>query len=245
MANVEPALSLKKISVSYGRHTVISDLSLDVEKGKTFGLMGLNGSGKTTLLKAILGLRSHDEGEISLGGLSVSHPQSKRHIAYLPERFDPPWFLKGLEFVRFSMRLYDAPFQKDDVFAVSEKLALDPSVLSARVQTYSKGMRQKLGFLATLMTACPFLILDEPMSGLDPMARVFVKNSLHQAKEEGRTVFMCSHILSDMNEVCDDVGVLHEGNLVFTGTPGALKKKGKDDNIEKAFLNVIAAAAAV
>jgi ABC-2 type transport system ATP-binding protein len=233
-------LSIQGVDVAYGRASpVVRDFSLKVPQGETFGLIGLNGVGKTTLIKAMLGLRAYQKGEITIGGLDSRHPDARKNLAYLPERFDPAWFLKGIEFLRFSVRLYNLPFDEAAARLLCEKLALDPAVLASRVQTYSKGMRQKLGLIGTLLTKCPLLILDEPMSGLDPQARALVKDVLGVARSGGQTIFFSSHILADMNEICDRVGVLHGGNLVYTGTPGGLIAAGRDDNIERAFLNLI------
>lgn len=233
------ALSVKSISMSYGKNHVIDDIDLDVYSGETFGLIGLNGVGKTTLIKAILGLRDFDSGEISIGGLNRLDIESKKKISYLPERFEPPWFLKGLEFIKFSMSMYGVEFDEERVFKYSNRLALDHKVLSNRVNTYSKGMRQKLGILANILTNTSLLILDEPMSGLDPRARTLVKDVLMEIKAEKRTVFLSSHILSDMNEICDRVAVLNDKKLIYTGTPKGLRDEGKNDNIERAFMNLI------
>lgn len=235
----DSALSIRDIHVSYGARKVLDGLSLDVASGEMFGLMGLNGVGKTTMIKSILGLRDPDAGHIDIFGSDRLSMQSKRKLAYLPERFDPPWFLTGIEFIRFSLKLYKAPFVLSDVEAAATQLALDPAVLKNRVQTYSKGMRQKLGLLATLLTGCPLLILDEPMSGLDPRARAYVKDMLRAVKGQGRTVFLSSHILSDMYELCDRVVVLHDRKFRYEGTPAGLCSHGLSDNIERAFLNVI------
>lgn len=238
----EPSQSLLEIDgvhIAYGSRAVINGLSASIPSGETFGLIGLNGVGKTTLIKTILGLRDHQQGVISIAGRDRYHPESKKLIAFLPERFDPPWFLSGIEFIRFSLSLYSVSLDDATIHAYSERLALDPAVLKNRVQTYSKGMRQKLGILATLLTECPLLILDEPMSGLDPRARTLVKDMLQEAKAAGRTIFLSSHILADMNEICDRVGVLSGGKLVFTGTPDGLKKEGGNDNLERAFLSIL------
>ena len=238
---VVPALDVSAITVAYGKKVVLDDFLLSVAAGETFGLMGLNGAGKTTLIKAILGLRAFSKGKISIGGRDSADSESRRMLAYLPERFDPPPFLCGMEFVRFSLSLYNTPFEAKAVEAFAESLALDPSVLKNRVQTYSKGMRQKLGLMATLMTGCPLLILDEPMSGLDPLARAYLKDVLRTARGQGRTIFLSSHVLSDMDEICDRVTVLHGGMLVYTGTPAGLRQTTGNDNIERAFLSVIGA----
>lgn len=228
--------------MSYGRSAIVSNAGFDVAEGGVFGLIGLNGVGKTTLIKTILGLRRADTGVIRIRGQDNESLESKKLAAYLPERFDPPWFLTGMEFMVFSSSLYGVKHEEEKIYAESEALALDPAVLKRRVQTYSKGMRQKLGILATLLTGAPLLILDEPMSGLDPRARALVKNMLLKLRAEGRTVFFSSHILADMKEICDRVGVMDKGRIVFLGTPEELCRKGGNDNLEQAFLRIIDAA---
>ena len=233
-----PALSLQDVSVSYGKREIVHTVSLDVAAGETFGLIGLNGVGKTTLIKAMLGLRDC-KGGIKVAGQDRLHAEAKKNLTYLPERFDPPTFLRGGEFLKFSVRLYGRAYDQTQAQTLCEKMALDPAVLGRRVQSYSKGMRQKLGLIATLLTECAVMVLDEPMSGLDPEARARVKAALGDAKQKGRTLFFSSHILADMNEICDRVGVIDDGRLVFTGTPQELLAAGADQNIERAFLNLI------
>ncbi|MFK7839970.1 MAG: ABC transporter ATP-binding protein [Bdellovibrionales bacterium] len=240
MTSPSPTLEIKNVSVSYDTvNNVISDISLNTDAGEFFGLIGLNGAGKTTLIKAILGLRSQSEGEISIFGQECTHATSKQNLAFLPERFEPPWFLTGLEFLHFSLKLYGEKGSDELFYEYAEKLALDKNALKRRVQTYSKGMRQKLGLLGTVLTNCKLLILDEPMSGLDPRARTLVKDMLMNLKSEGRTIFLSSHILADMDEICDKVAVLHDGKIQFTGKPAELKKQTKSENLERAFLHFI------
>lgn len=238
-AKHDKILSLDGVSVAYKDNKVIDQIDLAISSGETFGLMGLNGVGKTTLIKAVLGLRDYDEGTIMVNGRHNLDGQHKKCIAYLPERFDPPWFLSGLEFIKFTMRLYGVPYDQEKVFQYSERLALAHDVLKNRVQTYSKGMRQKLGILANILSQSPVLILDEPMSGLDPRARTHVKDVLSEIRAEGRTIFMSSHILSDMNEICDRVAILHNHKLIFVGTPPELREEAGNDNLERAFMQMI------
>lgn len=233
------ALSVNAVEVAYGKTRVIHGISLDIAEGETFGLIGLNGAGKTTLIKSILGLREIQAGDIHVFGQDRGQMESRRRYAYLPERFDPPWFLSGLEFIRFSMRLYNVPFSDQSARDTAERLALDPAALDRRVQTYSKGMRQKLGLMGTILTGCGLFILDEPMSGLDPRARAAVKDLLLETKAQGRTIFLSSHILSDMDEICDRVGVLHEGVLRYIGPPAGLRAQTGADHLERAFLKLI------
>ena len=232
-------LSIGAVSVAYGDKQVLDEVEFSVSAGETFGLIGLNGVGKTTLIKSVLGLRNVDGGNIKVRGYYPYDVKAREGFAYLPERFDPPPFLTGMEFIKFSLNLYQTPFNEDAAFKGAELLALDPQALKNRMHTYSKGMRQKVGLLATFLTGCELLILDEPMSGLDPRARALVKRMLVEARNDGRTVFLSSHILSDMNEICDRVAVLHGTKIQYIGTPEGLRKHGKDENLEKAFLNLI------
>jgi ABC-2 type transport system ATP-binding protein len=119
------------------------------------------------------------------------------------------------------------------------RFGLDPKALKRTVTTYSKGMRQKIGLMATMLTDVDILILDEPMSGLDPRARAQVKDAILTYQKAGKTVLICSHILSDLDEMCAHIGVIHQGNLAFSGTPQELKLQTGKDNLERAFLTVI------
>ncbi len=238
--NQSPTLKIDSVSVSYDTvHDVIEDITLQATPGEFFGLIGLNGAGKTTLIKSILGLRSQRAGDISIFGNPCTDAMSKKNLAYLPERFDPPWFLTGIEFLRFSLKLYNQKADDRVFYDYAERLALDKNALKRRVQTYSKGMRQKLGLLGTVLTNCKLLILDEPMSGLDPRARTLVKDMLMDIKKEGRTIFLSSHILADMDEICDNVAILHDRKIQFIGKPAKLKKQTSCDHLERAFLHFI------
>ena len=232
-------LSVKDVTIAYGKTDIVHSANFDVQSGEMFGLIGLNGAGKTTLMKTILALRDPKAGEIKVFGRSNTNKEARKDIVYLPERFDPPWFLTGMEFVEFSLKLYKQPFHRDQVIEAAEKLALDSDALDRRVQTYSKGMRQKLGLIGTILTNCRFMILDEPMSGLDPLARTRVKDMLMEVKSREQTIFICSHILADLDEICNRVAIIDQGHIKFVGAPKDLKKQTKIDNLERAFLQFI------
>ncbi|HNQ92117.1 MAG TPA: ABC transporter ATP-binding protein [Alphaproteobacteria bacterium] len=241
MADIsEVAVHISNLVAGYGGGRVLHEISFDVRSGETYGLIGLNGAGKTTLVKTILGLKTPMAGEITVFGRSSQGADVRYDISYLPERFDPPWFLKGGEFIDFTASLYKRKVSQDDKVRFCESLALDPQVLGNRVQTYSKGMRQKLGLIATVLTGCEVLIFDEPMSGLDPLARSLVKSMFLSLKEQGKTVLLSSHILSDMDEICDRVSVIHAGNRLFSGRPAQMKEDLGEGSLEKAFLKIIA-----
>ena len=229
----EPLLSVQALSSGYGDVRVVDGVTFDVMPGEIFGLVGLNGAGKTTLIKTIIGLRQKFEGDFVL--------QDGKQFSYLPERFEPPWFLKGQDFIRFSLKFYNKEIGADVIESAAKDISLDIKYLDEYVHSYSKGMRQKLGLLATILTGCSLLILDEPMSGLDPKARQEVKQTLLKAKSEGRSIFLSSHILADVAELCDKVAVFHDKSIVFLGTPDELSQEGGDDNPEKAFLSILAA----
>lgn len=237
--NSAPAIGVVGVSADYGRGPVLRNISFDVQSGETFGLIGLNGAGKTTLIKTILGLMEAAAGAVSLFGRGSLEDAGKSMLAYLPEKFEPPFFLNGFEFIKFSLDLYGRPYNEADVERAADRVALSREALRCRVNTYSKGMRQKLGLMGTWLTGCPLLVLDEPMSGLDPRARALVKDEIMSCRKQGMTVFLSSHILSDMDELCDRVGIVHGGTLQFLGTPAALKQETKSDNLERAFLKIL------
>lgn len=239
MNTQEAAIRVSGVSAGYGAGHVIEDVTFDVARGETFGLIGLNGVGKTTLIKILLGIKEAAVGSVSLFGRPSSDMEAKAMISYLPEKFEPPFFLSGLEFIKFSLDLYGRPFDAEEAFAAADRVGLPREALARRVNTYSKGMRQKAGLLGAWLTGSPLLILDEPMSGLDPRARVQVKDEIVACRKRGMTVFLSTHILSDMDELCDRIGVIHDRSLCFLGTPGELRARAGSDSLERAFLKII------
>ena len=232
-------IDIRQLATAYGKTKVLHDITFQVPDGICFGLIGLNGAGKTTLIKVLLGLREPTEGTASILGCNPGDNSIKSQISYLPEKFEPPPFLTGFEFVAFTQKLYGRSVGRDEILAAAAQLQLQPEALPRRVTTYSKGMRQKLGLMATLLTDCQLVILDEPMSGLDPRARILVKDAITAYQQKGRTVIFCSHILADLDEMCPEIAVLHEGRLVFHGSPETLRTQTGQNNLERAFLRRI------
>lgn len=233
------AIDINALATAYGKTKVLHDISFHVPAGICFGLIGLNGAGKTTLIKVLLGLRKPTEGSASILGKEPGAKEIKSQISYLPEKFEPPAFLTGFEFIDFTQNLYGRTASREQILEAAAQLQLQPEALPRRVTTYSKGMRQKLGLMATLLTDCPLVILDEPMSGLDPRARILVKDAITSYQKRGRTVIICSHILADLDEMCPDIAVLHEGRLAFNGSPETIKTQTGQNNLERAFLSCI------
>jgi ABC-2 type transport system ATP-binding protein len=233
------ALSITNVGYSYKDHEAIKGISFEVKAGKTHGLVGLNGAGKTTLMKSILGLLQNYKGDIKVFGVNASEDHAREKLTFLPEKFEPSWFLTGKEFISFACSFYKKDIDENTLKAAAQSLQLDYKFLDKKVSSYSKGMRQKLGLISAFLSGCPLIMLDEPMSGLDPRARIFVKNEMNKAREEGRTIFFSSHILADVDELCDEISVIHAKELCFEGSPEVLKEDMKEDNLEKAFLKLV------
>lgn len=231
------------VSKSYDGKCVLDTADLTLVPGEIFGLIGLNGAGKTTLIKIILDLISADAGGVQIFGVEAARPESRRLLSYLPEKFQPSRYLKGMEYLTLALSYYGLTLEVEKARAASTAIDLDPAVLSRRVGSYSKGMGQKLGLLGAFLVEAKLLLLDEPMSGLDPSARIKLKVMLQAARGEGRTVFFSSHILSDIEEICDRIGVIHNGKLFFIGAPAAFKAKFAEPSLENAFLRAIKTAA--
>ena len=238
------AITFETVSLRYGSHDVVYDLDTEIESGSVTGIIGLNGAGKTTLIKAALGLREVSAGRICVYGYEAGGSQAKKCLTYLPEHFLPPEFLSGYEFIDFVCRFYQGNPDRSTVLAYGATLGLDNATLSMRVHTYSKGMRQKLGIMGAVLADAPCLVLDEPMSGLDPEARITVKGLIKQAHGQGKTIVLSSHILADMDEICDTLLVVDDKRLKFSGTPSELKRQSMTQNLEKGFLALVGDTAA-
>lgn len=233
-------IHIEKISKTFNKQ-VLEEVSFDVQKNEIFGFIGLNGVGKTTLIKIILDLLEQDNGEVEIFGVSRILPASRKKICYLPEKFHPSNHLKGEEFLRFVLDFYGKKLDMSKAREICANLDLDHTVLRQKVTKYSKGMTQKLGLLGVFLSEADLVILDEPMSGLDPKARIALKRELLAYKKLGKTVFFSSHILSDMDEICDSIAVLHDKKIRYHGTPQGFKIKHGEDDLDGAFLKEIGA----
>ena len=232
-------LKISEISKSFADRSILDKVNFDVKPNEIFGFIGLNGQGKTTLIKIILDLLDQDSGEVEIFGVSRLLPEARRKVCYLPEKFQPSAHLKGEEFVRFVLDFYGKKPDMTRAKQICDNLDLRFEVLKQKVTKYSKGMVQKLGLLAVFLSDAELIILDEPMSGLDPKARIALKKELIAYKNSGKTVFFSSHILSDMDEICDSIAVLNESRIAYVGTPQGFKIKHEQDSLDKAFLKEI------
>jgi len=242
-SSLDSPLEIKNIVKKYNERLVLDNVSFSLQKGELFGLIGLNGVGKTTLIKNILDLTKPDSGEATLFGESCKDAKARRHISYLPEKFQPSRYLRGKEYLSLSLSYFGKKFDLEVARAEAVKLDLNPDALENKVGSYSKGMGQKLGLIGAFLVDSPLLILDEPMSGLDPKARILLKERLLSCKTEGKTIFFSSHILSDIDEICNRIGVISDTKLIFIGTPQDFKEKNNAETLEKSFLKSIERAA--
>jgi ABC-2 type transport system ATP-binding protein len=232
------SITITRLSKLYGKFKALSEINLNIQSGQSVGLVGLNGAGKTTLLKTIVGLIVNFDGEVLINNHAVNDRAAKANTSFLPEDFSPPLYLTGYDFVSYMLRLCDRGFNRDEVDAFADTLELQKKILSQPIRTYSKGMRQKLGLLAAMLPDTEIIILDEPLSGLDPGARVIVKDAFGILRKKVKTLFFSSHILTDLEEVADRLVVIHEGKKTFDGTPEELRSFG-GRSLEDAFLSVI------
>lgn len=233
-------LIIEQLAKTYARQSVLTNVSFTVEQGEFLGLVGVNGAGKTTLLKSLLDFTAIDNGQVTINGQSHLNPEARTALAFLPEQFMPPWFLTGAAFLRHICQLRGLQYQTDQVIDLCQALDFPIAALNKAVRRYSKGMAQKLGLVGCFLQQCPLLILDEPMSGLDPKARVYLKRYLMQLKHAGNTtLFFSTHLLVDVATLCDRMAILHEGEIRFLGTPDECCQQFAAQELETAYLRCI------
>jgi len=239
MREAAPALHVAALAKRYGEFEALSGVDLDVAPGEAFGLVGANGAGKTTLIKCMLDLTACDSGAVEIFGVAAGNPAARRRLAYLPERFNPPHYLRAREFLAMMLELAGARYDPSHVLGILDQLELDRGALEQPVRSLSKGMTQKLGLAGCFVVPRDLYVLDEPMSGLDPAARVAVKSVLRRLAAEGRTLLFTSHVLADVEELCTAIAVLDRGRMRWRGTPAELCARYADPNLERAFMKCI------
>lgn len=231
--NPEPVLRVQGLRKSFashlslGRSEILKGIDFEVRRGEIYGLLGPNGAGKTTTIKSILGLLRPDAGSIILFGLPAREPAARRKVGFLPEN---PYFydyLTASEFLDFSAKLIglSAAVRGGTIPALLARvgLARAPAI---PLRKFSKGMVQRVGLAQALLGDPDFVVLDEPMSGLDPVGRREFRDIILSLRAAGRTVFFSSHILQDAEMICDRVGILKGGRLVREGDLATLLDPG-------------------
>lgn len=220
-------------------HTALFNLSFAVKKGETLGLIGANGAGKSTSIKLLMGFIRPDAGSIQLfDGSPDGSPHIRKQIGYLPEVANFPANLSVHDLLLFTGTTCNIP--KDIHRERSRELLALLDLWEVRkrpLRTYSKGMQQRANFAIALINDPDLLILDEPMSGLDPMGRKKIIDLIGQLKKAGKTILFCSHILEDVDRLVDNILLLHKGKKLFHGTPGKLTEEEGTVNMAEAFVS--------
>ncbi|NLV99252.1 MAG: ABC transporter ATP-binding protein [Clostridiaceae bacterium] len=237
-------ISIHEISKSYDQETqAVDNLSLEIYDNEIFGFVGPNGAGKTTSLKMITGLLLPDHGSIKINGIDVvAKPlEAKKNLSFVSD--DPNIFLrlKGIEYLRFLADIYEVgeDLRVERIKDLSHRFAMS-NVLDQKIQSYSHGMRQKIILIGALIHNPPTWVLDEPMTGLDPSSSYQLKNMMREHADKGNTVLFSTHVLDVAEKVCDRLGVISEGKLLFVGTMAELRKKYQEDSsLESIFLEMV------
>ncbi len=232
------AIEIRSVRKSYGAEFSLKDVNLNIETGKIFALLGPNGAGKTTLVKLMLSLMYCDAGEIKINGHLTSKASSREGVAFIPEKFSffPYYTVRGvLEFFG-KMKGLRGPLLNDQINSALEELCIT-DLKNRKLQSLSKGQIQRTGLASLLIGDNRLLILDEPFSGLDPIGMRDLKEILKKQKAQGKTIFLNSHILSEMELICDDVAILNKGELLFCGSVQSILEKGQ--NLEDFFYQLV------
>jgi ABC-2 type transport system ATP-binding protein len=221
-----PVIEIKNLVKQYGKIEALKGVTLNVEKGEIFGLLGQNGAGKTTMVKILLGITRPSFGQASLMGESVGTPAVRKRVGYLPEDHRFPDYHSGYSLLEFYGSLLEVP-AKDRKARIEEMLELVglKSRMHYKIRTYSKGMKQRLGIAQALFHDPEVIFLDEPTDGVDPIGRREIRDLLHQLKEEGKTIFLNSHLLGEVELITDRVAILDKGELIRLGTTKELTQQ--------------------
>jgi ABC-2 type transport system ATP-binding protein len=221
-----PVIETKNLVKSYRRIQALKGVSIAVEKGEIYGLLGQNGAGKTTLIKILLGITRNWRGEAQLLGQSAQSSAMRRRVGYLPEDHRFPEYHTGFSLLDFYGGLYS--------MSRAERRRRIPEVLEMvgiqdrmhyKIRTYSKGMKQRLGIAQTIFHDPEVIFLDEPTDGVDPIGRREIRTVMQRLKDRGTTIFVNSHLLGEVEIICDRVGIMQRGNLVREGTIAALTRQ--------------------
>jgi Cu-processing system ATP-binding protein len=229
-------ISVKHIKKSFGKLTVLDDVSFDITQGGIFAVLGPNGSGKTTFLKVLLGMVVPDGGAIEFDGQPISHShQYRKLIGYLPQIARFPDNLTVSELIRMIRDVRQQPADPDPLI----RLFKLENFLDKKLGNLSGGTRQKVNIVLTFMFDTPVVVLDEPTAGLDPVSLIKLKDLLYQTRAAGKIILITSHIMSLVEELADEVIFLLEGKIYFQGSLGSLKEQTKSEDLEHSIASIL------
>ncbi len=236
-------IELKNLTKVYGgKVKAVDNITLDIIPGEIFGFLGPNGAGKTTAIKMITGITEKDSGSIVVNGIDIDeNPLGlKREFGFVSDSPDMFLRLKGLEYLNFMADIYDVEesLRKDRIRDLSKRFAMEDALLD-RISSYSHGMRQKIIIMGALIHDPNVWILDEPMTGLDPKSSFYLKEMMREHADKNNIVFFSTHVLEVAEKICDRIGIINKGKLVFVGTMDELKKSAKEnESLENIFLEM-------
>ena len=233
-------IEIKNVSKSYKKgKKVIDNINIEIRDGE---ILGPNGAGKTTTIKMITGILDIDEGDILIDGNSIkTNPlEAKKRFGLVPDNPDIFIKLKGIEYLNFIADIYKISEEEriEKIKNLSKQFEME-NVLNNKIQSYSHGMRQKIVIMGTLLHDPQNLILDEPMTGLDPRSSFDLKRIMREHTKQNKSVFFSTHILEVAERLCDRVGIINRGKLVFIGTYEEMKREfNKKASLEELFMEI-------
>lgn len=215
MPSSPPAIETRQLSKTFGDKMAVKNLTLTVERGEVFGFLGPNGAGKTTSVKMLLNLTAPSNGEGYLFGESLCNPEVRRRVGFLPEHFRFHDWLRAEEFLALHADLYHMPrdLSRRRISELLDLVGLTPHA-KKKLGQFSKGMLQRIGLAQALLNQPELVILDEPTSGLDPVGRRLVRDIIRELRQRGTTVFLNSHLLSEVEITCDRVAFIKRGEVI-------------------------------
>lgn len=234
-------ISIKNVSKEYVEGVkAVDNLSIEIKPGEIYGFIGPNGAGKSTTIKMITGITDFDEGEIFINNVSVlDEINSKLQFGYVSDSPDMFLKLKGIEYLNFLATIYniDKDVKKQRILEFAEKFELT-SALGDQIQSYSHGMRQKIMVMGALLHDPKVWILDEPLTGLDPKSSYTLKEMMKDHASKGNSVFFSTHVLEVAEKLCDRIGIINKGKLVYEGTMDEIKDAYPGLSLEEIFLEI-------
>ena len=236
-------ISIKNVSKSYDKkNKIIDKLNLEINDGEIFGFLGPNGAGKSTTIKMITGILDIDEGEILINNKSIiNNPiETKKEFGYVPDNPDMFLKLKGIEYLNFLADIYEVGLEerKQKIEELTKLFEIN-DVLNDKIQSYSHGMRQKIVIIGSLLHEPKNWIIDEPMTGLDPKATYELKQIMKKNTKQNKCVFFSTHILDVAEKLCDKIGIINKGKLLFVGTLEEMRNELKENkSLEELFMEI-------
>jgi len=223
-----PAVEIQGLRKVYGHIIAVDDISLATYRGEAFGFLGPNGAGKSTVVKILTGLVTPTKGSVRVLGQPINHVQSRKRVGYLPEFPSFHRWFKAREFLEFHGRLYglSGTYLEKRISEVLEMVGLSGRE-SQKLGTFSKGMLQRIGLAQAIIHKPELVILDELVSGLDPVGQRDMRDLLRELKTEGTSIFLNSHLLADVEALCDRVAIINQGRILKVGAPAELFDKKK------------------